>query len=435
MSILSKTLRKSVRYLVTSGRWRLIPLRRDAMRRHTSRCLERGYRDTPKASRRGPSKACCARCSRLKVACDKGDPCSRCKSSRHPCQYADPTKTPHFATHSPPSNSSRSMKTSHSVRPSCAASRVKASIPFLLSYVDPETSFEELMKATNEHPIGTLENKEDTPPAPENMSILDYTVDWSTSSFLNGLCGLFDFPEDSDSLFDVEPLWNTQDQAQMTDIKSRLDGLFEQLQPYRSRTEPHILDGACESDATMTNTYVVADVDKTIRAYFDYAARHTPIVCRSIFNISTISSHLLLAILAAGGQVNPVHSGQFSSPRFFDSVQDFIFDQETFQVSHPCDCQNHPVGNETLEILQAGLIVLCTEVATTDNPHSHKTCKLRFSKLVAVIRELSLSKVRRHIPFANIGSSYDPRISLPLSQERFLRDEASIRSAFTKRHL
>ncbi|KAJ5626989.1 hypothetical protein N7528_004416 [Penicillium herquei] len=288
------------------------------------------------------------------------------------------------------------------------ARRDKTSIPFLLSYVDPGRSFEDLMKATNENPVGYSRDKENTADTLGSQQIWDPSVDKSTWSFLHGLCGLFDFPENADFL-ESEPLWNIQDQQQSDAVKIRFDYLFNEFELYSSRTKPQDL----------RNTYEIADLDITIRTYFDYAARHTPIIYLSHFNIYTISSPLLLAILAAGGQLPHSTDSPFSSLQFFDSVQDFIFDQEMLRNPYSSASQNHTLDGNVLETLQAALIMLCTEVATRDNPVSNTACKWRFYKLVTAIRALNLTKIRRYN--LSIDSS---------NRKRFLKDEAMIRLAW-----
>ncbi|KAJ5702283.1 hypothetical protein N7488_009831 [Penicillium malachiteum] len=264
------------------------------------------------------------------------------------------------------------------------------------------------MKVKNENPVGHSRDKENNPDILGSQQIWD-SSDQSTWSFLHGLCGLFDFLESAD-LLESEPLWDIQDQQQSDAVKFRFDYLFKEFELYSSCTKPQGLQ----------NTYTAANLEITIRIYFDYAACHTPILYISHFNIYTISSPLLFAILAAGGQLPHSTGSPFSSSEFFESVQDFIFDQEILRNPHSDAYQNYTLGDNALETLQAALIMLCTEVATRDDPVSNRTCKWRFSKLVTAIRALWLTKVRR----------YNTSVDDSSHRKLFLKDEAMIRLAW-----
>lgn len=397
------------------------------MRRHARRCPNRAQREAPKVLRRGPKKACCVRCSRMKVACDKGNPCSRCQSSHFPCSYTDPTSTITVEGTSLPNPDLGPSHTSHADASSSCGKHVKTSIPFLLSYVDPETSFEDLMKATKARPVEYPEEKNIPPTRPDSQPTLDSGIDLSTWSFLQGLCGLFDFPENPDSVLKSEPLWNLQDRQQSDAVQVRVDEVLQELELFNSRTKPQALSQPCPINPGKRSAPTLSDLDVLIRNYFDYAILHVPIISRSCFNINTISSHLLLAFLAAGGQLLPSVNAMFSSSQFFELVQDFIFDQVPLRTPHYCGLNNDLLSNETLELLQAALIMLSTEVTTKSNAASHSTCITRFLKLVTAIRGFSLTKVRRFDSFAGDVYDCDSRTTVSSTWKRFLRDETMIR--------
>lgn len=316
--------------------------------------------------------------------------------------------------------------TSHA-NASSSIKHVKTSIPFLLSYVDPEASFEDLMKASNARPIESSQENDLAPPIPDSQPTLDSGIDMSTWSFLQGLCGLFDFPENSDFLFESEPLWNVQDQQQSDDVQVRVREALQELELYNSRTKPRALDQPCLTNPRIRSTPTLSEFNTLIRTYFDYAALHVPVTYSSYFNIKTISSHLLLAILAIGGQLLQSVDIIFSSSQFFDLVEDFIFDQVPLQDPHNCGFKNHPLSDEALELLQAALIMLSTEVATKSSADSHSTCISRFLKLVTAIRGFSLTKVRRHDPFTSDEYGIDPSANVSSTWKRVLRDETMVR--------
>jgi hypothetical protein len=304
---------------------------------------------------------------------------------------------------------------------------IKTSIPFLLSYSDPKASFDDLMKATNSRPVAYLQRENTAPAIPDSQSFLGSGVDLSTWSFLQGICGLFDFPENPDPSFESEPLWDSRDQYQLDAVQVRIDEVLHILELYRSRTKPQALNKPCPVIPKIRSTLKLSQLDTLIRVYLDYAALHVPLIYRSYFNIHTISRPLFLAILASGGQLLPSVGSTFSSPEFFELVQDYIFDQAPLRNPHCDGFNNYPLCDETVELLQAALIMLSTEVATRSSPVSHSTCISRFLKLVAAIRGLSLVKVQRCNPFT--GDKYDCGSSTSFSStyKSFLRDEAMIR--------
>ncbi|KAJ5762082.1 uncharacterized protein N7511_005464 [Penicillium nucicola] len=286
------------------------------------------------------------------------------------------------------------------------------------------------MIATNARSVECSQEKNLTSAVTENQPTLDLGIDLSTWSFLQGLCGLFDFPDNPDSSFKSEPLWNSQDQQQLDAVQVRIDEVLRELELYISRTKPQALNQSCPITPEMRKSLTVSTLDSLIRAYFDYATLHTPIIGRSCFNIHTTSSHLLLAIIATGGQLLPSVDSTFSSSEFFELVQDFIFDQAPLRNPHSCGLSKSPLSHETLEILQAALIMLCTEVATRSNPISHSTCISRFLKLVSAIRGFSLTKVRRYDSFTGDEYDFDSSINISSTWKRFLKDEAMIRVAW-----
>lgn len=396
------------------------------MRRHTRRCPNKAQRESPKVLRRGPKKACCVRCSRMKVACDKGNPCSRCQSSHFPCSYTSPTSKVTVEKTPLPKLNSQSSHTSRADALSCGK-HVKTSIPFLLSYVDPETSFEDLMKATSARPVGCSQEVNTSPAIPDSQQNLDSGIDLSTWSFLQDLCGLFDFPENPDPVFESESLWNIQDQQNSDTLLVRIDEVLQELELYNSHTKPQALNQPCPTNPRICSTPTLSELDTLVRTYFDYATLHAPIIYRSSPSLNAISSHLLLAVLAASGQVLPSMDSTFSSSQFFELAQDFIFDQAPLCNPHFCGFDNHPLSDETLEILQAALVMLTTEVATKGNVVSHSTCISRFSKLVTAIRGFSLTKVRRCNPLPGDVHDCDSSTKVSSTWKQFLRNETMIR--------
>ncbi|KAJ5987007.1 hypothetical protein N7451_011372 [Penicillium sp. IBT 35674x] len=286
------------------------------------------------------------------------------------------------------------------------------------------------MKATNARPVESLQGNSISPAISNSLPTSDSGIDLSTWSFLQSFCGLFDFPENLDSIFGSEPLWAVQDQQQSGAVQARVDEVLQELELFTSRTKPQALNQPCPFNLKIRNTPTLTELDALLRAYFDYATLHAPVIYRSYFNIKTISSDLLLAILAAGGQLLPSEDNIFSSSEFFELVQDFIFDQAALRNPHLCGFNNSPLSDEVLEVLQAALIMLTTEVATKDSADSHSTCISRFLKLVAAIRGFSLTKVRRYNPCT--GDVYDcgSSINSLSTWKRFLRDETMIRIAW-----
>ncbi|KAJ5554321.1 hypothetical protein N7513_004280 [Penicillium frequentans] len=341
--------------------------------------------------------------------------------------YTSPTsKVTVEKTHLPKLDSP-SSHTSRADAPSCG-NHVKTSIPFLLSYIDPETSFEDLMKATSARPVGCSQDDNIPPVIPDSQQTLDSGIDLSTWSFLQDLCGLFDFPEKPDPVFESESLWNMHDQQESDTLQVRIDEALQELELYNSSTKPQALNQPCLINPRMRSTPTLSDLDVLVQTYFDYATLHSPIIYRSYLRNNTISSHLLLAVLAAGGQVLPSMDSTFSSSQFFERVQDFVFDQAPLCNPHFCGFNNHPISDEALEILQAALVMLTTEVATKGNVVTHSTCISRFSKLVSAIRGFSLTKVRRYNPF--IGDVHDSSTNASATWKQFLRNETMIRIAW-----
>lgn len=285
------------------------------------------------------------------------------------------------------------------------------------------------MKATSARPVGCSQENNIPPAIPDSQQNLDSGIDLSTWSFLQDLCGLFDFPENPDPVFqsESESLWNMQDQQTSNTLQVRIDEVLQELELYNSRTKPEALNQPCPINPRIRSSPTLSELDTLVRTYFDYATLHAPIIYRSSPRINTISSHLLLAILAAGGQVLPSMDSTFSSSQFFELVQDFIFDQAPLCNPHFCGFDNHPISDEALEILQAALVMLTTEVATKGNAVSHSTCISRFSKLVTAIRGFSLTKVRRYNPFTGDSHDCDSGTNVSSTWKQFLRNETMIR--------
>lgn len=364
------------------------------MRRHSDKCPERNNRVPVARMKRGPRATTCDRCSRSKIACDRGYPCGSCLATSSLCYYS---RRP-----APSSRGSASQKppldaTDFDLAPIRCPRSDKSGIPFLLTYTNPTNSLSDLRNATGSSSIVPASSVNEEP-----ILGVDQVVDPSS-----------DIPTwlYTDSLSDIFGLPTYLDDTVHSNTASSLTWMFDlPTDPLQQRIETaldevahfeHHLSGQRELSDTATGVVDHARIFLSanslrgaIDAYFRYVYHNFPLVHQPSFDPQKTSTPLLLAIYIAGSLVLPQESrGAFAEP-FAELAERYIFEGDDMKNIVTFGATVGPTHEAAVEVLQAATVIISANVATHNSKVDNRIRNQRFPALLSAIRTLGLTRIR-----------------------------------------
>jgi hypothetical protein len=140
--------------------------------------------------------------------------------------------------------------------------------------------------------------------------------------------------------------------------------------------------------------FTVGNVRHFVWAFFRYFNYSFHILHKPTFHIQTVSFPLLLALVFFGSMSSNNSDSSIAIKQFSQVAEAYIFDQlvsrQMLQLPHPAS-----IGNEELELLQAGLLFLVILNNTNDLAARRRMRLQRYPSLVAAVRASGLFAYRR----------------------------------------
>lgn len=389
----------------------------DVCKRHRIWCAGRhGLATSSVPLKRGRQNSACVHCAKSKVGCDGGRPCTRCTTRSLACQYPkdmalrEPKEEDVASSHVIPDAPSRNNLTPPStvVSPastsssnptvSSGSSRGETKLPFLEKFMDPSKNImlEYFAATDNDGSINEVvsEDAANVRAQYDEMRNMQDLADVATlfpeqyQSMLDDMLASFSPDEDLDMLslsMSSSPIPALTDDG-FARLEARCGSLIDVLESVR--------DGLPEDAATafdMTDAKSIFNPE-SIRAFtatfFRFGHVHFPIIHPSTFGDENTSTPLLLAVIM-GGAFRSTPSKQTNLARSFSyPIEEYIFSKiNTLSQLPP---SSSPPSTETLQLLQAG-IMMAYLMFLTNYPPTRKRGRLhRLPQLIAAVRGLEL---------------------------------------------
>jgi hypothetical protein len=148
-----------------------------------------------------------------------------------------------------------------------------------------------------------------------------------------------------------------------------------------------------------------------ISGFFQFFHPHTPFVHRPSFDVSTVSLHLVLAVVLVGSIFSTPQDDALSARYFFSLAEEYVFDRLRQVVVHG----KKSIGGDTIETVQAAVLVHALQVNSNHEGVRSRVRVARFTEIVAAMRRLQLFNTIRT---KSLGTG---------TWEQFVVDEVTIR--------
>jgi hypothetical protein len=292
---------------------------RDVLNAHRKICTARGDQPIPGPLERGRKRHACNECSRLKVKCDEGMPCTACYDNGRTC-----VKPGHSSMFSPLLISPLSLTLlagTGSPSPSLPADGNRNSINFLLNSPGEKDFLREFPKSNymspnNQH--AQVANMLVTPyafPPPDmapGMANFQQFHPASEPSFATIMSGMtFDATYNKQTSWmlpmDSATPWTGTDERIRSIMEKRAmdvrEGLKMTAHNYNIISQQgNAMEQFYDAIEIITADFIVHNID----LYFRNWHRHAPMVHQPTFNACNAALPLVLALMALGGMVSIV---------------------------------------------------------------------------------------------------------------------------------
>ena len=364
------------------------------------KCCAQDHKVILPTLKRGRKRYSCDRCSQRKLSCDTKLPCIRCRSSGTACTYerldhASSPATPH---------SEVDVGSSHSQAGDTGASvsgqRGGISIDFLLNFTNPSGY---RPSATIAAEAAELDDPDGEAHTQLNLEDQHMAHDQAFFDLVDVPSVFFGFPFlMSGKEFEyTSPIISGSLTPELEDayaLEVRVRELIHQLSAqYNSMLERNA-DVQPTFDIQLAEAVVtVGNVRHFVWAFFRYFHYSFPILHKPTFDIQTASLPLLLVLVLFGSMSSDNSDSSIAIRQFSHVAETYIFDQldsrQMLQLPLPTS-----IGNEELELLQAGLLLLVFLNNTNDLVTRRRMRLRRVPTLIAAVRASGLfAYQRRHL--------------------------------------
>ena len=292
---------------------------RDVLNAHRKICTARGDQPIPGPLERGRKRHACNECSRLKVKCDEGMPCTACYDNGRTCVK------PGHSSLSPSVNLSSSQLTilagTGSPSPSLPPDGNRNSINFLLNAPGEKDFLREFPKSnymspSHEHAqVPNMLNTPysfpppDMPPGMANFQQYHPASEPSFASIMSGMTFDATFHKQTNWMLPMDSAtpWMGSDERIRSIMEKRAHDVREGL-----KMTAHNYNIISQQGNAMEQFYdaveiVTADsIVQNIDLYFRNWHRHAPMVHQPTFNACNAALPLVLALMALGGMVGDI---------------------------------------------------------------------------------------------------------------------------------
>ncbi|KAI2632551.1 hypothetical protein GGS26DRAFT_582239 [Hypomontagnella submonticulosa] len=370
----------------------------DVARRHLQSCVSEDNGVTLQTAKRGKKPKACDICSRSKVPCDLGAPCSRCRARGLSCSY---------------------LRVGASATSSKSEDRpTKNQIPWLLGFTNPLASGADEAVARD---INSNDSSpEDAMPVPstgdpdrlEPIFADEYPAPYSGLWFPGfDSDGLMDFDEEQISVANAL-------MPQSPALDARMDELVAQLAEIHRGMR---LNGAtAEADfdlALARSVFTTQNLEYFVWVYFQRIHPYHPIIHPRSFSAERSSLPIVLAVFLMGALYCAPLDTAMSARHFFHVAEVFIFEHPNMQRILASTDNTIPIA-DTHEILQAALSIISIHNSKNDERVRRRIRIHRVPCFIAAVRLSGALKAKHQLPLSEYTTS---------TWYQFIEEETSIR--------
>jgi hypothetical protein len=160
-----------------------------------------------------------------------------------------------------------------------------------------------------------------------------------------------------------------------------------------------------------TSVFTGHNLVEWMSGFFHFFHPHTPFVHRPSFDVSTVSLHLVLAVVLVGSIFCTPQDDALSARYFFSLAEEYVFERLREVVVHGMNS----IGGDDIESVQAAVLVHALQVNSNHEGVRSRVRVTRFPEIVAAMRRLRLFS-----PIRTRSSGTRP-------WEQFIVDEVRIR--------
>ncbi|OJJ48010.1 hypothetical protein ASPZODRAFT_15457 [Penicilliopsis zonata CBS 506.65] len=206
-------------------------------------------------------------------------------------------------------------------------------------------------------------------------------------------------------------------------LEYRLNEIVLQLQFYSTiadsqQSQSQQAQQAQQTQLNPESIFTIANFSAFFSSYFHHFHRHLPVVHRPTCLPENVSPQLLLAVFLAGAIYTPSHEHSLAAaPRFLPAAEEYIFSHPIFELP-PGAADSFP---DYIEILQAALIVECTQFGMNDMQTIRRIRTRRHPSLVSALRSFGIFNCRHSVD-RDWKSFVRTEIQLRLASWTFLMD-------------
>ncbi|CAG8169889.1 unnamed protein product [Penicillium olsonii] len=352
----------------------------EVTRRHSKNCAKKSNQPAPPAAKPGRKRQSCDLCFFAKASCDKGTPCSRCRSFSRECTFS----VQHASRSSSPAVIPRAP--SH---PSRATLKGSGPFSFLRHFADPSfqkdrLAIGETAKCSVRRNLETLHSHiEDALVPTDIMSTFgDFQIPSLPFQLPSNLPSFAD--EYFLTQFNPDVLFPSKLSTQLSEIMAELAETSKSM-GLGSPDSPHELDFT-----ELSHLLDVSHISASITAFFQSLHWHLPVVHFPTFDPGNISNSLLLSIFLSGATYTTPLDGKGLPSALFDVAEEYIFRQiaslSTFAL---------PKDHSTIQLIQSALIIEMLQFGR-DNMQTRRRIRIvRHPCLVSTIRSLGIFQLKR----------------------------------------
>ncbi|KAL4787269.1 hypothetical protein BJX76DRAFT_31214 [Aspergillus varians] len=370
-------------------------LKPEVARRHSKACAIKYNQEPAPAAKPGRKRQSCEQCFSTKRACDKGPPCSRCRSLGLQCTFESQQVL------SSRDSSSTDISSLPPTQPP-RSSKEDSQFSFLRHFTDPCVEKDRLAIGTTAE-CSVRRNLESLYSHLEDALIpLDSAATWFGD--LSGMGSFFQPPLAADDYIPTEFISSG---PCPTKLSGQLDELMMELvETSRSMSLHDTENTQLLHDVTqLTSLFTVSNIAIFVSVFFHSLHWHLPVVHFPTFDPGNVSNPLLLSIFLTGATYSTSFDEAALLPRLLDVAEEYIFRKVT-ALSTQSDLSTHDITSQwlTTQLIQAALIIEMLQFGQARVETRRRIRIIRHPSLVSLMRCLGVFHLKRSMaPTASNG--------------------------------
>lgn len=340
----------------------------DVLRRHSRTCKHKDTRVVLSQPTRGRKRKACDSCAQSRMVCDGELPCETCLARKLDCSFNRMQQAITSCTSSQEESDSRPQR---------------ITISFLLNYTDPvhRSSYDLLQFLTR---------KNDDAPVPE--SSVQNSHQGNNTGFWQSI--FHDFIDTSALGPPSQETGLTYGCHESENIPMTIDRLLTELKQYQTHL-PGIKPDLVKAEAFFSSSNLL----KFVTSFFQHCYTSDRFVHEASFNVNTVSTALLLAVVLLGATcASPADAAL--AEQYLTVAEYLVFENTGFHQLLYHD-ENPPQSRKNIELVQAAIIVMYLQSASDQVEFKRRIRIQRFPSLVSVIRSLRLTQAINDTPLSS----------------------------------